>query len=71
MINNYSKNIYHALRNLSVPTEENKTKTSGLLSPVKSFMRKTESKNKQPVLTVKQSWDLLNNTRNRINGKNA
>lgn len=71
MINNYSKNIYHALRNLSVPKEENKTKTSGLLSPVKSFIRKKESKNKKPVLIVKESWDLLNNTRNKINGNNA
>ena len=71
MINNYSKNIYHALRNLQVPKEENKTKTSGLLSPVKSFIRKKESKNKKPVLIVKESWDLLNNTRNKINGNNA
>jgi len=68
MINNYSKNMYHSLRNLPEQKKETPSKGRGLLAPVKNFMRKTNDKKNQPVFIVKESWDLLNNTRNKING---
>jgi len=59
------------LRNLEIEQEESKPKKSGLLTPIKSFMRKTDDKKEKPIFTVRKSWDLLNSTRNKINGNNA
>tara|TARA_R110000796_G_scaffold43488_1_gene106883 strand:+ start:330 stop:545 length:216 start_codon:yes stop_codon:yes gene_type:complete len=68
MINNYSKNLYHALRNLPTEKEVVTSKGKGLLTPVKNFMRKKKAKNDQPAFIVKKSWNLLNDARNKING---
>lgn len=69
MINNYGKNMYHAIRNLKIEGQEDTPKGKGLLAPVKNFMKKKESKENTPIMIVKKSFDLLNNTRNELNGK--
>ena len=69
MINNYGKNTYHAIRALDVDTETSTPKGKGLLAPVKNFMRKKQSKDDMPLMIVKRSFDLLNNARNELNGK--
>ena len=70
MINNYGKNLYHSIRNFEVEKDEAKPKGSGLLAPVRSFMqKKTESKDDMPIMIVKRSFDLLNNARSELNGK--
>jgi|TARA_R100001015_G_C4607454_1_gene162557 hypothetical protein len=69
MINNYGKNMYHAIRNLEIESPEDTTKGKGLLAPVKNFMKKKDTKENTPIMIVKRSFDLLNNTRNELNGK--
>ncbi len=71
MINNKAKNIYHQIRLLKdrMPKEDNKVSKKGLLSPVKNMMSNKQTKEKQPINIVYDSWFLLNNTREELNGK--
>jgi|TARA_R100001163_G_C4912586_1_gene96286 hypothetical protein len=69
MINNYAKNVYHAIRALEVKSQEEKSKGGGLLAPVKNFMKKKELKEDMPSMIVKRSFDLLSNTRKELNGE--
>ena len=53
MINNYGKNMYHAIRNLEIESPEDTTKGKGLLAPVKNFMKKKDTKENTPIMIVK------------------
>jgi|TARA_Y100000114_G_scaffold153914_1_gene174872 hypothetical protein len=69
MINNYGKNMYHAIRTLEMEKEDDTPKGKGLLAPVRSFMKKKDTKENTPIMIVKKSFDLLSNTRSELNGK--
>ena len=69
MITNYAKNLYKVLEQEDFTQEKPKNKGSGLLAPVKNFMKKKELKEDMPSMIVKRSFDLLSNTRKELNGE--
>tara|TARA_E500000305_G_C3902686_1_gene179518 strand:- start:70 stop:303 length:234 start_codon:yes stop_codon:yes gene_type:complete len=64
MITNYAKNIYKVIEQAKFEDEKNKTKNSGLLSPVRNFNKnKSDNFVSQPAYRVAKYFNTLRKKR--------
>jgi len=71
MITNYSKNLYKMMEQIKIKPTETKKKGSGLLAPVKNFMKNTQGNDmvNQPAYRVAKYMNTIRNKRMEfING---
>jgi len=68
MITNYARNIYKIMEQATFDEEKPKTKGSGLLAPVKNFMRSNEEDNtNQPLFRIAKYVDTIRKKRLEYN----
>ena len=65
MITNYSKNLYKMMEQIKIKPTETKKKSSGLLAPVKNFMKNTQGNDmvNQPAYRVAKYMNTIRNKR--------